>query len=417
MSITDSSYALHAAHALLRDNRTAEGLQALTVLANQNNAQAAFDLGNALLMFATDAARIGQGLQRLRQAEAAGYAPAAYRMAYTSLVEVTETFDWRVLAERLAFCCRQQHPNALCDAAVFFARFGTPAQQRASTGLLELAALRGSTVAMALLGERLAIGTLCDADPARANSIRRIAAQLGMPVPPPDPQAGFAPPEPATPPPAFDDWDFSALPAAVAAEPGVCLDGPTQLYLHTGFLSDEECLYIKCLGGPDVAPSVSVDDNGRQQLNQIRTSHDFAFLPEFEQVYLNLLQRRMAAAAGLPLRQAEPLILLRYTPGQEYRPHRDVLPPSHFIPVEAGGAGQRLRTVIAYLNTPEAGGETAFPLLERTIAAEQGRIARFDSLDADGGTCRTSLHAGMPVKQGVKWICTLWFRQRTHRML
>ena len=136
MSITDSSHALHAAHALLRDNRIAEGLQALTVLANQNNAQAAFDLGNALLMFATDAAQIGQGLQRLRQAEAAGYAPAAYRMAYTSLVEVTETFDWRVLAERLAFCCRQQHPNALCDAAVFFARFGTPAQQRASTGLL-----------------------------------------------------------------------------------------------------------------------------------------------------------------------------------------------------------------------------------------------------------------------------------------
>ena len=73
--------------------------------------------------------------------------------------------------------------------------------------------------------------------------------------------------------------------------------------------------------------------------------------------------------------------------------------------------------MIAYLDTPAAGGDTAFPLLDRHIAAEQGRIVRFDSLDADGNVLRTSLHAGTPVKQGVKWICTLWFHQRTHRSL
>lgn len=417
--MTDSALLspLHDARRLLQAGRFTEAVAALTVLANQNDAQACFELANALLMHAVDTAQIAEGMARLRQAEAAGYAPAVYRMAYTALVDVAEAHDWRRLAERLAYCCRQAHPNALCDAAVFFGRFGTAAQQRASTALLELAALRGSTVAMALLGERLAAGTLCEADPARANSIRRIAAQLGMPVPAPDPRAGFAPPEPQAPPPPFTDWDFSALPAAVAAAPGLCLDQPTQLHVYDGFLSAEECLYIRCLGGPDVAPSISIDDSGRAQRNPVRTSHDFAFLPEFEQVYLNLLQRRMAAAAGLPLQQAEALILLRYGPGQEYRPHRDVLPPSHYVPAEAGGSGQRLRTVIAYLDTPAAGGDTAFPLLDRHIAAEQGRIVRFDSLDADGNVLRTSLHAGTPVKQGVKWICTLWFHQRTHRSL
>ena len=166
-----------------------------------------------------------------------------------------------------------------------------------------------------------------------------------------------------------------------------------------------------------VTEAISIDDSGRAQRNPVRTSHDFTFLPEFEQVYLNLLQNRLAAAAGLPLRQAEALILLRYGPGQEYRPHRDVLPPSHYIPLGAGGSGQRLRTVIAYLNTPDAGGETAFPLLARNITAERGRIVRFDSLDTDGNMLQTSLHAGTPVKQGVKWICTLWFHEGPHRAL
>lgn len=417
MSANDSATALHAAHALLRDNRIADGLQALTVLANQNIVEAMHDLGLVLLMQATDAPDAAHAVQWLRRAEQAGSADAAYRLAVLSLVDAAEPADWQRLAERLTRACHAGHPDALCDAALFFGRFGTPAQQRASTALLEHAAVRGSIVAMALLGERLAAGRLCDADPARANGIRVLAAQLDLPVPPPDARHGVAAPEPRQAPPPVGELDFTRLPDAAQPPEADTLDARIGLRLAAQALSDEECLYIRCLGGPHLQPSITADPNGGTRRNRIRTSHDFAFLPEFEQVYLNLLQRRMAAAAGLPLNNAEALILLRYAPGQEYRPHRDVLPPSHVIPVEAGGSGQRLRTVIAYLNTPESGGETAFPLLERTIAAEQGRIARFDSLDADGGTCRTSLHAGMPVKQGVKWICTLWFRQRTHRML
>lgn len=415
MSANDSATALHAAHALLRDNRIADGLQALTVLANQNIVEAMHDLGLVLLMQATDAPDAAHAVQWLRRAEQAGSADAAYRLAVLSLVDAAEPADWQRLAERLTRACHAGHPDALCDAALFFGRFGTPAQQRASTALLEHAAVRGSIVAMALLGERLAAGRLCDADPARANGIRVLAAQLDLPVPPPDARHGVAAPEPRQAPPPVGELDFTRLPDAAQPPEADTLDARIGLRLAAQALSDEECLYIRCLGGPHLQPSITADPNGGTQRNRIRTSHDFLFLPETETVALRLLQARMAAAAGLPLKQAEAMVLLRYAPGQEYLPHRDYLPPSRFTPVADGGSGQRLRTAIAYLNTPDDGGDTVFPLLERALPARIGHLALFDNLHPDGRLNETSLHAGALVKQGVKWICTLWIRQQAHR--
>ncbi|WP_395771099.1 2OG-Fe(II) oxygenase [Arenimonas sp.] len=416
MSESPALVELQQARALLQANQIDAGIERLTVLANQKLPEAMFELASVLLMLATDADKIAEAMRWLREAEQLGNAPATYRLATASVIESAEALDWSQLASRWQACCRQGHAHALCDAAVYLGRFGTPQQQQQSTAMLEVAAMNGSLVAMALLGERLAEGRLCSADPARANSIRKLAAEVGMPVPAPDPTHGFAAPEPTASPYAGDDWDFGDLQRTTQATHGDCLAPGIALYRHDSLLSEEECLYIQCLGGPDLGPSISVDSQGRRHQNDVRTSWDFIFLPEFEQLYLNLLQRRMADAAGLPVNQAEPLILLRYLPGQEYKLHRDFLPTSLFIPVTAGGSGQRLRTAVSYLNTPPAGGETAFPLLNTDIPAIRGQMVRFDNLLPDGQITRTSLHAGLPVKQGVKWICTLWFRERAHRL-
>jgi prolyl 4-hydroxylase len=401
----------------LQENRIEAGKALLLVLANQSFAPALCDLGIVLLMEARDETTARQALALFSRAERQQHAQAIYQLACISLSDTLEPLDWRRVAERLALCCASENASALCDAALFLARFGTPEQQAMSTGLLETSALRGNTVAMALLGERLARGFCCTPDPARANSIRRVALKLGLPVPEPDATLGFSAPEPASKPavPApFPVLDLSLSAAAVA---GDMLDERIHLMVFPELLSAEECLYIQCLGGPQLQPSRSVDPDGTWHLNQIRTSHDFQFLPEHEELYLKLLQLRLANAAALPVKNAEPLILLRYQPGQEYKAHRDYLPPSRYVALEAGGAGQRLRTVIAYLNVPGAGGETAFPLLGQTIKPQLGHVLRFDNVDGDGRINENSLHAGLPVKQGLKWICTLWIRQNALRML
>jgi prolyl 4-hydroxylase len=119
---------------------------------------------------------------------------------------------------------------------------------------------------------------------------------------------------------------------------------------------------------------------------------------------------------GVPLANAEHLDLLRYLPGQEYRPHRDYLPPSAPGNTPHPDApGQRVHTVFAYLADVESGGETDFPLLDVRITPKAGRVVHFVNLDATGAPDPRTLHAGMPVHAGVKWLGTLWTRQRRLR--
>ena len=68
-----------------------------------------------------------------------------------------------------------------------------------------------------------------------------------------------------------------------------------------------------------------------------------------------------------------------------------------------------------YLNDVEAGGETEFPLAGVRIAPVAGRAVVFDNLLADGRPDPESLHAGLPVARGEKWLATLWLRERRYR--
>lgn len=405
---------LQMARAMLQRNQVTQALDRLRLLANQNYAPALFDLANVLLIDSAGIKPDPEITALLQRAEALAYAPAAYQLAVIGFGLQHDT-DASGIDRRMQQALHARHPDALCDAAMRLAESSDAAQQALACQLLEHAALQGNLVAMALLGERLMQGHGCPANPPRANAIRRLAREHGMPVPEPDPAHGFADPQPGALPelPA----DFECLPWALPADDagGELLDARVELRLARGVFSTEQCLYIQCLGGPHLRPSISVDPNGQAHRNRIRTSHDYGFLPQAETLTLKRLQARMAQVAGLPLAHAEYLVLLRYLPGQEYHPHRDTLPPSQFTPVAQGGAGQRVRTAIAYLNTPDAGGSTQFPLLQRDVPALAGHVLRFDNVQPDGSLNADSLHAGTPVKQGVKWICTLWFHEQRYR--
>jgi hypothetical protein len=147
---------------------------------------------------------------------------------------------------------------------------------------------------------------------------------------------------------------------------------------------------------------------------ELRTSEDASFDPILEDLALRLVQLRLATAAGMPLSHAEHLIVLRYRPGEEYRPHRDYRPPGS-IERDRPEAGNRQRTICVYLNEPEAGGETEFPVAGLKVAPRAGRAVIFDNLHADGRPDTHSLHAGLPVQQGEKWLATLWIRQGRYR--
>ncbi|MGH2506907.1 MAG: 2OG-Fe(II) oxygenase, partial [Ktedonobacteraceae bacterium] len=174
------------------------------------------------------------------------------------------------------------------------------------------------------------------------------------------------------------------------------------------------CEYLINLSAPRLRPSLVMDPKtGQQMQNPVRTSHSMYFPPSMYDCAVGVVRSRMATLAGLPVEHAEPLAVLRYAPGQEYKPHQD-----YFVGTTATDShtniqgGQRAVTVFAYLNDVESGGETEFPELGVRIRAVRGRAVKFLNLNNDGHPNPKTLHAGCPVNRGEKWLATFWFRQR-----
>jgi hypothetical protein len=115
------------------------------------------------------------------------------------------------------------------------------------------------------------------------------------------------------------------------------------------------------------------------------------------------LVRQIAAATGTDVRRGETLQILRYAPGQEYRPHLDAIP---------GLANQRVLTVLVYLNNDYAGGEIDFPEIGLAVRGRTGDALMFANALPDGRPDPVTRHAGRPVTQGIKLLASWWIRAR-----
>lgn len=174
--------------------------------------------------------------------------------------------------------------------------------------------------------------------------------------------------------------------------------------LFPSFFSPDECTHVIALSGPLLTPSVVVDSRtGKQSPNPIRTSFGAVLGPIQQDMVVHALNMRIAAATETRIDQGEPLVVLRYEPGQQYRVHHDCLP---------GEANQRCRTVIAYLNDDYRGGETSFSAADLSVKGRKGDAISFLNTLPDGRADERSRHAGQPVQQGIKWVCTRWIRAR-----
>jgi len=177
----------------------------------------------------------------------------------------------------------------------------------------------------------------------------------------------------------------------------------TPRIVHFPALLDEaECAHVASVGAEVLEPARVIDPaSGRSVPHPIRTSDDGAIGPTREDLVIRALNLRVAAISGTQVEQGEPLTVLRYRPGQEYRRHLDTI---------AGAANQRIRTVLIYLNHGYGGGATQFPLLGLDLRPRGGDAVMFDTILADGSPDTRTLHAGTPVTAGAKWLATRWIR-------
>ncbi|WP_313562706.1 2OG-Fe(II) oxygenase [Diaphorobacter nitroreducens] len=184
-----------------------------------------------------------------------------------------------------------------------------------------------------------------------------------------------------------------------------------RVVLFGNLLSPEECQAIIDAAQPRMARSLTVQTTtGGEEVNADRTS-DGMFFQRGETPVVQRLEERIARLVRWPIQNGEGLQVLHYRPGAEYKPHYD-----YFDPDQPGTStivrrgGQRVATLVIYLNNPLKGGGTTFPDVPLEVAPRQGN-AVFFSYERPHPSTRT-LHGGASVIEGEKWIATKWLRER-----
>lgn len=169
-------------------------------------------------------------------------------------------------------------------------------------------------------------------------------------------------------------------------------------------LSDEEC---------DNLIELSKDQLNRSKIGMdheqsgIRTSSG-TFLAERDNPIISQIEKRISDIMGISIEHGEDLQILRYLPGQEYKPHLDYFQTPSVT-------NNRIGTLVMYLNDVEKGGETSFPELKLTVPPRKGTAVYFEYFYADKALNEKTLHAGTPVIAGEKWVATKWMRRQRIR--
>jgi hypothetical protein len=321
-----------------------------------------------------------QAVHWLRQAAAQGHARANMRLALREIVGSGLPADPARGFARLAATADAGDPEALHFASIcHVAGLGTPRDPRRGLQRLAQAAAAGHELA------------------------REVAALLLGP-------AGRSAPH---------DWAELPMQADLGwfeapFERRAACDSP-RIETIPAFLPPWACAHVMRRAAPALARAQVVDEAGGESVRAIRTNSVMSFGIGNSDVLLELINLRVARAVGFPPEHAEGLGVLHYRPGETYRPHYDFIPETPENAAQLATRGQRVHTLLVYLNDGFEGGETHFPRLDLKLSPPAGTAVTFPSVTREGQLEPRSLHAGLPPSSGEKWLISKWFRTKPLR--
>jgi prolyl 4-hydroxylase len=186
--------------------------------------------------------------------------------------------------------------------------------------------------------------------------------------------------------------------------------------LFADVLNRDECDGLIAIGRERVQRSSVVDPDSGSEITINARNSEGAFVNASAGLLVEKIDERLAGLFQYPLENGEDLHILHYGPGGEYRPHYD------YFPEEQAGSrhhmqrgGQRIATIILYLNDVEEGGDTTFPDIGLSIHPRRGSALYFEYGNVLGQSDSKTLHAGTPVEKGEKWLATKWIRRGRFR--
>jgi prolyl 4-hydroxylase len=180
-----------------------------------------------------------------------------------------------------------------------------------------------------------------------------------------------------------------------------------QVYYHLDFLNPAQCTSLMRLIDSNRRPSTLLSESGDTAFRTSESCDMDRWSPTVQPI-----DESIAHLLGLPPANGETMQGQRYAPGQQFRAHHDFFHEGqHYWEAMKTSGGQRTWTAMIYLNNVEEGGATWFPQAGIRVAPKRGLLLAWNNMNPDGSPNEFTLHEGMPVVKGTKYIVTKWFRE------
>jgi len=209
--------------------------------------------------------------------------------------------------------------------------------------------------------------------------------------------------------------------ADMQAQMKVLSESNPRVLMWENFLTPEECDHIIERSKPEFERSAvaNPDRNNNKdaelsKVNSVRTSSGAWISKKDSDEVIKKFVRRVSVWSELPVKNGEDVQVLRYEVGQEYKTHYDFFDPVHFQQYLENG-GQRIASVLCFLNDVPVGGHTEFPKKKISVKPKKGSAILWYNAFLNGTLDRNSEHGGRPVMEGEKYVAVQWMREKARR--
>jgi len=171
-------------------------------------------------------------------------------------------------------------------------------------------------------------------------------------------------------------------------------------------LTPNECEHLIQLASKNFAPAGTLGKN----IEGYRVA-DGMWIHQEDDV-AKKVRNMISVMTGNPIENQEQVHIVKYEIGGEFKIHTDYFHEGEeYYSEHMKLGGQRIMSCLFYLNDNFEGGETEFPTKKLKITPRTGRLLMWSNVKPDDSVDSESLHAGLPVISGTKYIAVIWIRE------
>lgn len=177
---------------------------------------------------------------------------------------------------------------------------------------------------------------------------------------------------------------------------------------YNNFLTNDECDKLISLVKDNLIVSKIYRKDNDIVSPTFRNSYQ-SWLNEDSDIIVKNIINKIRKITNSSFNYIEPIQIVKYPENGFFNLHYDACKDTDEICERMNlGRGPRYKTFIIYLNDNFNGGETNFPKKKKIIKPNKRKGVLFYNTDKNGNILDESLHAGLPITKGNKWIANVW---------